>query len=86
MTSFFWLPFTAALHAALVGALACVDATMAGQGAAVAEAFLALGVLADVGALARVGALVDSQGRPLDERLCASEFRADEGSLERSER
>lgn len=84
MTSFFLLPFTAALHAALVGALAGVDATMAGQGAAVAEAFLTLGVFADVGALTRVGALVDSQGRPLDKRLCASELCADKGSIETS--
>lgn len=38
-----------------------MDAAMAGQGAAVTESLLAVGLLAHMGTLARVGALVDSQ-------------------------
>jgi hypothetical protein len=71
----------AAVKAALVGTLSGVNAAMAGQGAAVAEPLLTIGLLAHVGALTRVGALVNGEGRPLDERLCAAWLMADKRPL-----
>jgi len=61
------LPLAAAVNAALVRALASVDSAVTSQRAAVAEALLAVGLLAHVGTLTRVGALVHSQRRALDE-------------------
>jgi len=56
-----------AINVALVGPLASMDSTVAGQRAAVAESLLAIRLFAHVRALTRVCPLMDSQGRALDE-------------------
>lgn len=71
----------AAFDGASVRAFARVDAAVTGQGRAVTESLLAIGLLAHVGAFAGVGALMHSQCGALDEGLCASVFLADEGSF-----
>lgn len=67
---------SATLNAALVGPLASVNSTVAGQRTAVAESLLAIGLLAHVWAFTGMGSLMNSQGRALDERLCAAGFLA----------
>lgn len=71
----------AAVNTALVGPLASVNSTVAGQRATVAESFLTVGLLAHVWAFTRVSSLMNSERRALDEGFCAACLLTDERPL-----